>query len=87
MRDLYLGPARAGFLDVLRRMGADLEVTGGPGTAHTVRVSGTVLHGTDIEPAEVPGLVDEIPALAVSAMLATGRHARPRRRRATGEGV
>jgi 3-phosphoshikimate 1-carboxyvinyltransferase len=72
VRDLYLGPARAGFLDVLRRMGADLEVTGGPGTAHTVRVTGTVLHGTDIEPAEVPGLVDEIPALAVSAMLATG---------------
>jgi 3-phosphoshikimate 1-carboxyvinyltransferase len=72
VRDLYLGPARAGFLDVLRRMGADLEVTGGPGTAHTVRVTGTVLHGTYIEPAEVPGLVDEIPALAVSAMLATG---------------
>jgi 3-phosphoshikimate 1-carboxyvinyltransferase len=70
--NLYLGPARAGFIDVLVRMGADLEVTSVPGKGSTVRVRGTDLHGTDIAPDEVPGLVDEIPALAVSAMLATG---------------
>jgi 3-phosphoshikimate 1-carboxyvinyltransferase len=70
--NLYLGPARDGFLEVLRRMGADLEVTTVLGQGSSVRVSGTKLHATDITPDEVPGLVDEIPALAVAAMLATG---------------
>lgn len=70
--DLYLGQARDGFLDVLRRMGADLDVTTEPGMASTVHVKGAMLQGTDITPEEVPGLVDEIPALAVTAALADG---------------
>jgi 3-phosphoshikimate 1-carboxyvinyltransferase len=67
--DLYLGPSRAGFLDVLARMGARLEVDEAAGR---VVVSGTVLRGTDIAPEEVPGLLDEVPALAVAAARAGG---------------
>jgi 3-phosphoshikimate 1-carboxyvinyltransferase len=70
--DIYLGPARDGFLDVLRRMGADVTVTATGSTAHSVTVRGTQLAATDIEPAQIPGLVDEIPALAVAAALADG---------------
>jgi 3-phosphoshikimate 1-carboxyvinyltransferase len=70
--DLYLGPARAGFLEVLQRMGADLEITTEPGSSATVRVRGGTLRSTEIEPDEVPSLVDEIPALAVAAALAVG---------------
>ncbi|MDH4148679.1 MAG: 3-phosphoshikimate 1-carboxyvinyltransferase, partial [Acidimicrobiia bacterium] len=66
---VYLGPARAGFLEVLARMGADLDIDVAQGT---VRVRGAELRGTDIAPEEVPGLVDEVPALAVAALLARG---------------
>ncbi len=69
---LYLGPARAGFLDVLRRMGADLEVDHDPdlGTG-SVRVRSAALVGTTVEGAEIVGL-DEVPALAVAAAAADG---------------
>ena len=70
--NVYLGAARDGFLDVLRRMGAELHVISEAGGAFAVQVRGTQLRATDIEPEEVPGLVDEIPALAVAAALAIG---------------
>src|SRR2546423_6925615 len=59
---VYLGPARSGFLDVLRRMGAAIAVDGQD--VH-VRYSAD-LHGTAVGGAEGPGLIDEIPALAVA---------------------
>ena len=66
---VYLGPARNGFLDVLRRMGADLEVD--PATGD-VRARHAALVGTDVAPDEIPGLVDEVPVLAVAAAVADG---------------
>jgi 3-phosphoshikimate 1-carboxyvinyltransferase len=69
---LYLGPARNGFISALRRMGADLDIETQPDASHTVRVRSSELVGTDIGPAEIPGLIDEIPALAVAAALAEG---------------
>lgn len=67
VENLYLGPSRAGFLDVLARMGADLSVTDG-----TVRVRATHLKAIEITADEIPALVDEVPALAVAAGLADG---------------
>jgi 3-phosphoshikimate 1-carboxyvinyltransferase len=64
---VYLGPARTGFLDVLRRMGADLEVD----DAGTIRARSSALAATTIDGAELPGL-DEVPVLAVAAACATG---------------
>jgi 3-phosphoshikimate 1-carboxyvinyltransferase len=69
IRDVYVGPARLGFVDVLRRMGADIETDAEAGTI-VARTS--ALHGTDVEPGEVPGLIDEIPILAVAAAVAEG---------------
>ena len=67
--DVYLGPARAGFLDVLARMGADVERVG----ERSLRARYSPdLHATDVDGDEVPGLVDEIPVLAVAAALAEG---------------
>ncbi len=70
--DLYLGPARSGFLDVLLRMGADIEIDHDPeaGTG-TVRVRPAALHGTTVVGAEIVGL-DEVPALAIAAGAAEG---------------
>jgi len=69
---VYVGPARAGFLDVLHRMGADIDVERvGPHEAR-LHVRSAPLHATDIGGAEIPGLVDEIPALAIAAAVAEG---------------
>lgn len=70
VEDLYLGHARAGFLDVLARMGADLDIDADAGR---VAVRGAQLTGVEVAAEEVPGLVDEVPALAVAAALAQGR--------------
>ncbi len=68
---VQLGIERLGYLGVLRRMGATIEVdeTGnqtGAITSYTCR-----LHGTVVEAAEIPSL-DEVPILAVAAATALG---------------
>jgi 3-phosphoshikimate 1-carboxyvinyltransferase len=68
VEDVYLGPARAGYLDVLRRMRADIQVDAAAGT---IRARSSALHAVDVAAAEIPGL-DEIPALAVAAVMADG---------------
>jgi 3-phosphoshikimate 1-carboxyvinyltransferase len=65
---VYLGPARTGFLDVLRRMGADLEVDR---TAGTIRARSSELRAADVSGNEISGL-DEVPVLAVAAARAKG---------------
>lgn len=71
---VYVGPGRAGFLDVLRRMGADITVEGEDPAARTadLRVRAAALTATTVAGDEVPGLIDEIPVLAVAAAVAEG---------------
>jgi 3-phosphoshikimate 1-carboxyvinyltransferase len=68
VEDVYLGPARAGFVEVLARMGADVERVG----ESDLRARYGPLRGVDVVAEEVPGLVDEIPVLAVAAAVADG---------------
>ncbi len=70
LHGLYRGPARLGFLHVLSRMGARLEMNH-TGATITVTARTAELTGTDVEAAEVPSL-DEVPALAVAAAAASG---------------
>jgi 3-phosphoshikimate 1-carboxyvinyltransferase len=70
---VYVGRARAGFLDVLRRMGADIDVQPtGPHIATITARHSPDLQGTTIGGAEVAGLIDEVPVLAVIAAVAEG---------------
>lgn len=69
---VYLGPGRAGFVEVLRRMGADLEVDWADETTGDLVVRHAPLHGTVVSGAEVPDCIDEIPVLAVAAAFAEG---------------
>lgn len=71
---IYVGEGRAGFLDVLERMGADVTLSDRDDRAATATVSARFapLRATDIEGAEVPSLIDEIPVLAVAAACAEG---------------
>lgn len=72
---IYVGPGRAGFLDVLRRMGADLETVDADAATSTasIRARYRPLQATDVGGEEVPSLIDEIPVLAVAAAYAAGR--------------
>lgn len=70
-----LNPRRTALLDVMRRMGANIEVSvthpeGDP--SGTVRVRGARLHGTVVEGDEIPNLIDELPIIAVAGALAEG---------------
>ncbi len=72
-----LNPTRTGILSVLRRMGARMEITSrDPKAAEpfgSVKVLGAKLHGTVIQGAEIPNVIDELPILAVAGALASGR--------------
>ena len=67
--DVYVGPARTGFLEVLGDMGADVERVG----ERTLRARYSPdLHGAGAGPDAIAGLIDEIPVLAVAGAVATG---------------
>lgn len=71
-----LNPTRDGFLDVLSRMGADWRAEArtvfGAEPAGDIVVRPAALRATEIEPHEVPRLIDEVPLLAVVAARAEG---------------
>jgi 3-phosphoshikimate 1-carboxyvinyltransferase len=72
---VLLSPTRAAFLEVLRAMGGRIESTltaSEPEPVGTIVASSSALRGTSVDPAVVPSLVDEVPALAVAAAFASG---------------
>jgi 3-phosphoshikimate 1-carboxyvinyltransferase len=75
-RSVLLNPTRTGFLTVLERMGADIKVEEKgrePEPWGDVTVSYSPhIRGVDISGAEIPGLVDEVPILALVATQAAG---------------
>lgn len=77
IKDVGLNPTRSGILEVLREMGADIDInnyrldTGEP--VGDLRVRGSTLKGTVIEGDIIPRLIDEIPVLAVAAAAAQGQ--------------
>lgn len=69
---VYTGRARASFLDVLVRMGADIEIERVDDTTAHVHARAGALHATEVGGDEVAGLIDEIPVLSVAAAVADG---------------
>ncbi len=69
-----LNETRTGLLGVLERMGASLGITGGDESEPVgdIEARPTLLRATDVGEAEIPGLIDEIPILAVAASRAEG---------------
>ena len=76
IRNVGINPTRAGILDVCKAMGADITYlnenadSGEPTADLLVRTS--TLHGTTVEGAIIPTLIDEIPMIAVMAAFAEG---------------
>jgi 3-phosphoshikimate 1-carboxyvinyltransferase len=71
IEDVGLNPSRTGLIDVLRRFGARVEVevtSDGAGEPRgTITVEGDRIGRLDIAAEEVPGLIDELPAIAALA--------------------
>ncbi len=80
LRDVGVNPTRRAVIDLLRRMGADIdEIPTGAASADDVGepiadlvVRSSELHGTDLDPADVAAAIDEIPVLCLAAALAHG---------------
>jgi len=71
-----VNPTRIGVINILRQMGADLELinrrdAGGEPVAD-IRVHGAALRGIRIPEAQVPLAIDEFPALFIAAACADG---------------
>ena len=76
IENVGLNPSRTGVLDVLRRAGARIEVRDDTGLLDeprgAIRVRFDHPSAFEVAPEEVPGLIDEIPALAALAAMQPG---------------
>jgi 3-phosphoshikimate 1-carboxyvinyltransferase len=76
IRGVGINATRTGFLEILKKMGAAIEITNqeevsGEPVADIVVRSGR-LKGTEIRGKIIPSLIDEIPILSIAASLAEG---------------
>jgi 3-phosphoshikimate 1-carboxyvinyltransferase len=72
-----INPTRTGVIDILKLMGADLElfnhrVVGGEPVAD-IRIRSAKLHGIEIPESLVPLAIDEFPSIFIAASCAVGR--------------
>ena len=67
-------PRRTGLLDVLRMMGANIEVVpvSGGGECCDIEIHASTLRGIDVPEVHVPDMIDEFPILFVAAACAKG---------------
>lgn len=76
IRNVNVNPSRCGLLKVLKDMGANIKIINqkeGYEPYADIMVKSSSLHGTVVEPEEVPSMIDEIPILCVAASFASGR--------------
>jgi 3-phosphoshikimate 1-carboxyvinyltransferase len=76
IRGIGLNPNRIAFGDILRRMGAEVQLdasTDGPEPVGSLRLVGRSLKAITLGPSEVAAVIDEIPALLAVATQAEGR--------------
>ncbi len=81
LRDVSANPTRRAIIDLLRRMGADIEErpvprrdgSGGEEPLADLVVRSSRLRGIDLRADDVAGAIDEIPVLCLAAAVAEGR--------------
>lgn len=76
LTDVCLNPTRTGFLEVMRRMGADVRVRNqrdeGGEVVGSVASASAPLRAVEVSAQEVPAMIDELPLLACVATRARG---------------
>lgn len=76
IRDVGVNPSRTGIIDILRDMGASIEIHNlrdmGREPAGDVRVKSAPLKGVEIRGGIIPRVVDELPIICIAAAVAEG---------------
>jgi 3-phosphoshikimate 1-carboxyvinyltransferase len=76
IKNMSLNPTRAAFLNVLKRMNADIEIfdkrESGSEPMGSVRVRSSKLRGCSVDRWDIPLIIDEIPILSVAGACADG---------------
>ncbi len=76
IKDVGINPTRMGIIEVLKKMGADIEVTNTRAYNNEpvgdICVKSSELQGITIESDEVARMIDEVPIMAVVATMASG---------------
>lgn len=78
IKHICLNPTRTAILNVLKRMGATINITMTESPDYfepvgDITVKGSELKGTVIAGSEIPNVIDELPILAVAAAMAEGK--------------
>lgn len=77
IRDVGINPTRSYFLEILKKMGANIEINN-KRTISNEPIADIEIFSSDLSPVEIekeriPNIIDEIPVLAVAAARAGGR--------------
>ena len=76
LRDVGLNPTRTGFLNVLKKMGANISVTPAENRSEKSQGDITVRHSklkaVTITADDVPSIIDELPLIGILATIADG---------------
>jgi 3-phosphoshikimate 1-carboxyvinyltransferase len=77
IENIGVNPTRAGVIDILQTMGADINLENprllGQEPVADIRVRASKLHGGPVDPALVSMAIDEFPVLFVAAAAASGK--------------
>ncbi|MBM3705743.1 MAG: 3-phosphoshikimate 1-carboxyvinyltransferase [Actinobacteria bacterium] len=76
LKDIGINPTRSHFLDILMKMGANIEIKNrrimNNEEIADIESSSSFLKGLKIEKCHIPNIIDEIPVLCVAAAFASG---------------
>lgn len=76
LKGVSINPTRAGILDILTRMGADIKVSGRKNSFEPfgdITAKSSATKGIVIEEKSIPGIIDELPVIFVLAALSRGK--------------
>lgn len=77
LEEVCVNPTRTGIIDILKRMGASIEIIDrrqlGNELVADLRIRHAQLHGIKLRAPDVPAAIDEFPAIFVAASVASGQ--------------
>lgn len=72
VKNIYIGQLRSDFIEILRKMGADIDINYNSTSSGDVISRSSNLKATEISGPSIAGVIDEIPILTVAAAFANG---------------
>jgi len=77
IKNVGINPTRVGFIDILKEMGAKVELENQKNVSNEpradIKIEGALLNGIQIDKKTIAGIIDELPLVAVIATQAQGK--------------